>query len=212
MKNPILTLLSISSSDLAKPSDNGFDIFPFDFISGLPEYFSLLRKRNGFYAFESALHFLPLTHRENETGVLAWNDEKLWRNCYEGMANDHFFFAQDAFGGQFCFKEDGIYTFDPEVGESQKLCDTLSEWCEAILDEYDFLTGHSLMHKWQATHGRVLEGQRLAPAIPFILGGKFSVDNLRAQQSVTAMRYRGSIAVQIRDLPDGGTVKLGIDN
>ncbi|WP_455853477.1 hypothetical protein [Pantoea endophytica] len=135
-----------------------------------------------------------MTHRENETGVLAWNDEKLWRNCYEGMANDHFFFAQDAFGGQFCFKEDGIYTFDPEVGESQKLCDTLSEWCEAILDEYDFLTGHSLMHKWQATHGRVLEGQRLAPAIPFILGGEFSVDNLRAQQSVTAMRYRGSIA------------------
>lgn len=68
------------------------------------------------------------------------------------------------------------------------------------------------MHKWQATNGRVLEGQRLAPAIPFILGGEFSVDNLRAQQSVTAMRYRGSIAVQIRDLPDGGTVKLGIDN
>lgn len=68
------------------------------------------------------------------------------------------------------------------------------------------------MHQWQITHGKIKQNQRLVPVIPFVLGGEFSVKNLRAQQSVTAMRARGSIAVQIRDVPDGGTIKLNVDD
>ncbi|QZY97500.1 hypothetical protein K7X52_21165 (plasmid) [Pantoea dispersa] len=172
----------------------------------------MLRMRNGFYCFESALHVFPGTHEHDDFNLFSWNEEKLWRESYGGMTDGHFFFAEDAFGGQFSLKEDGIYSFDPETGESQKMCENLSQWCDAILNDYDFLTGHSLMHQWQITHGKIKQNQRLVPVIPFVLGGEFSVKNLRAQQSVTAMRARGSIAVQIRDMPDGGTIKLNVDD
>jgi len=212
MKDPISKLLSICSNGIAKPFDDDFDLFPFGFLSDFTEYISVLRKCNGFYGFESALHVFPLKSKNNSLDVLKWNDNKLWRDSYDGMTEDHFFFAEDAFGGQFSIKKDGVFTFDPETGEGQKLCDSLSQWCEAILNDYDFLTGHSLMHEWQARNGRVKEGHRLIPVIPFVLGGDFSVKNLRMQHSVTAMRYRGNIAVQIRNLPDGGTIKLDVDN
>jgi hypothetical protein len=42
------------------------------------------------------------------------------------------------------------------------------------------------------------------------MGGKFSVQNLYALASVKAMRMRGSIAIQIKDLPDGGKIRFKI--
>jgi hypothetical protein len=43
-----------------------------------------------------------------------------------------------------------------------------------------------------------------------VLGGEFSVENLHAVEAVKGMKYRGSIAVQLRDLPDGTPVKLNV--
>jgi hypothetical protein len=51
---------------------------------------------------------------------------------------------------------------------------------------------------------------RLVPRIPFVLRGKFSVQNLHALDSVVAMRMRGSVAVQVKDLPDGAKVRFKI--
>ncbi|MEB5836800.1 SMI1/KNR4 family protein [Pantoea dispersa] len=212
MKDPISKLLSICSNELAKPFDDISGTLKLELSSKFPDYVALLRMSNGFYGFESALHVFPGTHEHDDFNVFSWNEEKLWRESYGGMTDGHFFFAEDAFGGQFSLKEDGIYSFDPETGESQKMCENLSQWCDAILNDYDFLTGHSLMHQWQIAHGKIKQNQRLVPVIPFVLGGEFSVKNLRAQQSVTAMRARGSIAVQFRDMPDSGTIKLNVDD
>ena len=210
MRESISKLLSFCSNGLAKPLDEFFGRSKFEFLSNFPQYVSLLRMRNGFFGFESALHLFPGTHDNNNIDVFTWNEEKLWRNSYDGMTDGHFFFAEDAFGGQFSFKEDGIFSFDPETGESQKLCEDLSQWCEVILDDYDFLTGHALMHEWQIIHGGIRHDQRLVPIIPFVLGGEFSVRNLHVKQSVKAMRERGNIAIQIRDIPDGATITLNI--
>ena len=212
MRDSISKLLSICSNELAKPFDDIYGTLKLEPSSKFPDYVALLKMRNRFYGFESALHVFPRTHEQDDFNVFSWNEEKLWRESYGGMTDGHFFFAEDAFGGQFSLKEDGIYSFDPETGESQKMCENLSQWCDAILNDYDFLTGHSLMHQWQITHGKIKQNQRLVPVIPFVLGGEFSVKNLRAQQSVTAMRARGSIAVQIRDVPDGGPIKLNVDD
>lgn len=209
--NSISKLLSLCTQHISKGFPKELGLKSCRILSEFSEYLSLMSRCNGFYGFESALHVFPLISSDEHLDALAWNDEKLWCDKYDGMIDGHFFFAEDAFGGQFSMKKDGIFTFNPETGESQKLCDTLSQWCEAILDDYDFLTGHSLMLEWQATHGRVKEGHRLVPVIPFVLGGAFSVSNLHVQESVTAMRYRGTIAVQIRDIPDGGMIKFDVN-
>lgn len=76
-----------------------------------------------------------------------------------------------------------------------------------MLDDYDYLTGHSLAHAWQVRHGRLEEGERLVPRRPFVLGGAYAVDNLQPMSAVRAMKTRAALARQVCMLPDGTGVR-----
>jgi hypothetical protein len=172
----------------------------------------LLTARNGFYAFESSLIVRP-SGKLSETSVLAvedWNDPTLWSYAYDGMAQPGLFFAADVFGGQFSLTPKGVFSFDPETGDSELLAPTLDAWARELMDDYMVLTGCGLARAWQQQHGPIPRGSRLIPKIPFVLGGAFDVSNLYLCDSVKAMLARANIAVQIRDLPDGATVKLEV--
>jgi len=43
-----------------------------------------------------------------------------------------------------------------------------------------------------------------------VLGGGYTLENLHAAEQEELMRFRGSLATQIRDLPDGQRVRLKI--
>jgi hypothetical protein len=58
--------------------------------SALGEALSL---KNGWYAFESALHLFPLGKKENVLDLETWNSEDLWRGDYRGLSKGCFFFA-----------------------------------------------------------------------------------------------------------------------
>jgi hypothetical protein len=62
------------------------------------------------------------------------------------------------------------------------------------------------MRQWQAAHGALAPRKRLMPKTPFVCGGSFALDNLVAMEAAEAMRYRGELALQIRDLPDGAQI------
>jgi hypothetical protein len=51
---------------------------------------------------------------------------------------------------------------------------------------------------------------RLAPRIPFVLGGSFDVDNLHAINESKGMHLRSELALQIRNLPEGAQVSYEI--
>src|SRR6266568_426623 len=72
------------------------------------ELLALLRLKNGFYAFESALHVLPAAPFENEMTLSRWNSFGLWRHEYGELADKKLFFAEDACGNQFCLHEGQI--------------------------------------------------------------------------------------------------------
>ena len=170
----------------------------------------VLRRLDGFYAFESALHVFPAGPGEHS--LLAWNDPELWRSGYEDMAAGHLFFAEDAFGGQFSLKGEAIYSFDPETGASTPVATTLEDWAAYVLDDWEVVTGYPLAHDWQMLHGPLRPGERLVPKRPFVFGGDFTLDNLWSMPAADSMRYRASIAKQLRDLPDGQTVRLLTDD
>ncbi|EHF8059390.1 SMI1/KNR4 family protein [Salmonella enterica subsp. enterica serovar Oranienburg] len=169
---------------------------------------NLLSYKNGFYGFESALHVLPFETTEDNIGLLDWNKKDLWIGSYKSFSLDGVFFAEDIFGGQFYLSYDGVYTFDPETGGSEKLSSNINGWCEVILNNYDFLTGYTLAHSWQKKYGKIPNGYRLIPKIPFIFGGEFDLDNLYIEKSYIAMRNRANIAIQIRNIQDGDSIKL----
>jgi hypothetical protein len=108
-----------------------------------------LEKKSGFYAFESALHVLPAQSCGAEIGLVDWNSEKLWIGQYQGLAEGSLFFAEDLFGVQFCIRPDGIYQFDPETAQANKLATSLEGWADAILRNYSQLTGYPFAHLWQ---------------------------------------------------------------
>jgi len=43
------------------------------------------------------------------------------------------------------------------------------------------------------------------------MGGEYTIENLWAGDAVQGMRFKGDVALQIRDVPDGGAVKLKIE-
>src|SRR5215469_10978933 len=92
-------LLSIASEPLAREPASTSEL-----LSAYPHGAALLRmlqRKNGFYAYESALHVFPLTG-DPGTGLEAWNAVPLWRDAYEDLGRDLLFFAEDALQDQFC--------------------------------------------------------------------------------------------------------------
>ena len=170
----------------------------------------MLRLRNGFYAFEGALHVLPAGRQAMMMSLEEWNSADLWRYEYGYLAEGLTFFAEDALGNQFCLHEDEVLSFDAETGQTDLIGSSIEDWSSRMLFDYEFLTGFPLLHEWQVTHGRVPAGSRLLPVVPFVLGGEYSVSNLQVVDAVSGMRSRGDLARQLRDLPDGAQIEFKI--
>lgn len=170
----------------------------------------MLCQRNGFYALESALHVFPTHSSQQEIGLDDWNENVLWRNAYKEFADGCLFFAEDVFGGQFCIKENQVYTFDPETGALDYLADDIEGWAKAIIGDYEVLTGYTLAHQWQKQNGQIPAKKRLLPKMPFVAGGEFNLDNLYLVDAVEGMKFRADIANQIKDLPDGAQITFNV--
>jgi hypothetical protein len=168
----------------------------------------VLRIKDGFYAFDSALLVRPYINAQKPRGVVEWNNTNLWKREYDEGLNQALFFAEDVFGGQFCIYQGRVHAFDPETGVFELIGDCLDDWASSILSDTNFRTGHSLARAWQSKYGSLPLGTRLAPKLPFILGGRYEIDNLAPVDEVEAVGFRLSIAKQIRDLPDGSKVIL----
>ncbi|MBS1813664.1 MAG: SMI1/KNR4 family protein [Acidobacteria bacterium] len=169
----------------------------------------MLSLKNGFYAFESALHVFPYKSAEGFMDITLWNASSTWKAFYKDD-NLPFFFAEDVFGFQFGVKDGEVVSFDPETGESTFFSKSIESWAEKILNDYNLHTGYKLAHDWQLLNGHLSEGKRLVPIQPFVLGGAFDLANLKGQYAVDAMRFRASLANQIKGLEDGTTVKLKV--
>lgn len=180
--------------------------------SSINQLLQLLWARNGFYAFESALHVYPISDEPGAVGLNQWNAGSLWRDAYGGLADDLLFFAEDVFGGQFCITDGEICRFNSETGLRERIAGSIDDWARLMLADTNVQTGWPLAHEWQQRFRPLLPGERLVPKVPFVLGGEFEVSNLHALDGVKAMRFYGNLAVQIRDAPDGTQVHWSVED
>jgi hypothetical protein len=172
-----------------------------------PVIVSMLAIKNGFYAFESALLVRHCGVPIAPMDCKKWNNRETWKELFEHSPSG-FCFAENIFGEQFFWTNDSVWLFDPETSESNRICSTLDEWAECILDDYDSRTGYSLAKEWQATFGALQAGTKLIPQKPFVLGGEFELKNLKAESEAVSMRCRAAIANQIWNTPDGTPIKI----
>jgi len=78
------------------------------------------------------------------------------------------------------------------------------------LRDYELHTGQRLAHAWQSQNRPLKPGERLVPKMPFVTGGEYAIQNLAAIEASRGMRFRGDLAVQIRDLPDGAQIRYSV--
>ena len=206
MHRAIMKLLSIAGDPIGDPIDKIDALKKWGALG--KELVEMLKLKNGFYAFESALLVRALHYEYTPLGLLEWNAPNLWRSEFTENLGDILFFAEDIFGGQYCLREDKIWTFDPENGLFEAMNSSLAEWANNLISDYNFWTGYPLAHAWQMKKGILPKGMRLIPKTPFIFGGKYEVENLYSISDVKGMLFRESIANQIRDLPDGAEIVL----
>lgn len=160
----------------------------------------VINKKNGFYAFESALHFFSDIEFENINNIIKQENLYDYKGCQ--------YFAEDIFGNLFCIKGDKIFMLDVETGKLDFIANSLDEWANEILKDYNYLTGYSLAHDWQIANGELHRNQRLIPIKLFIFGGTYSIDNLIAKDTFEALRYRSDIAYQLENIKDGEKIAV----
>jgi hypothetical protein len=170
----------------------------------------VLSEKNGFYAFESALHVFFDSKTEVPGSLRWWNRPEGWQDSYAGIWTPSLCFAEDIFGNQFLIADEAVQLFDPETACAQPFADSLDEWAEKILDDVNVTAGYPLAHEWQVLNGVLPIGCRLVPRVPFVLGGEFGVHNMFLIESEKGMRYRADIARQIRTLKPGDSVRLEV--
>lgn len=212
MKANLKKLVSISSEALCDDAPQVPErLLSLSGILG-EQLIELLKNKNGFYAFESALHVLPAGCKDSCINIEEWNDDSSWRKEYGDLVQGYLFFAEDIFGVQFALCNRGVRKFNPEFGEFEDFVSNLEEWAAKILEDYNYETGYQFAHDWQLQNGPLPTGKRLLPKIPFVLGGAYEVENLYAADPLKGMMFRADIWRQIRDLPDGSQVKLKVIN
>jgi hypothetical protein len=86
----------------------------------------------------------------------------------------------------------------------------MDEWAEWLLEEPDVRGAAGLAREWQDARGALAPDQRLIARRFFVTGGGFTLDNLKAENSVVAMRIRGPVARQIHDMPDGAQIQFSV--
>jgi hypothetical protein len=167
----------------------------------------LINVRNGFYAFESCLF---VRSWGGAVRSAEWWNASDWRNPYGEALAGMWFFAEDVFGFQFAVNDAGFYSFNPETAELRQLATSAMMWAEQILVDYDELTGYSIGHAWQVLNGPIRAGRRLAPAIPFVVGGEYSAAGLRDKPDLELAQFRAYVYAQIKDLPDGAQLRINL--
>lgn len=202
-------LLAAASADLTS-SPAGVDSLPPGRL--LDELKGLLARKNGFYAFESALLVRPLGVTESAVhDLVAWNSGELWKESFGDIVKNITFFAEDIFGCQFGIAGESIVTFEPESGEVAHFADDIEGWVATLLADYQNLTGYPLAREWQITNGSLQPGVRLFPLLPFILGGEFAVSNLKEVDEVIGMRTYAGLYAATKNVADDSQVVLRID-
>lgn len=214
MHSALTRLLSIASEAIV-PFDQGIGQ-----LQRFLQHWSILGKeleqilsvRNGFWAYESSLLVRPFTNALAPLGIAEWNEKHLWKGRYFFDLDRVLFFAEDAFGCQHCLVDNKVSLFDPETGQFEDFACSLEEWARIVIADSDYRTGYPLAHAWQIQNSPLRPGTRLLPNVPFVLGGKYELENLYICDDIEGMVFRASIANQIRDVPNGGQIVLEVIN
>ena len=195
MKRAIERLLEVSSQGniLKKIDVNSFKTDK-DILKSFYEEENL-------HCFGNALHFFDKSELDKVNKLV--NDLNVYpQGCL--------FFAEDVFGNLFCEKEGKYYLLDLETGDLEFMGNSLDEWADSVLNDYEYYTGYSILKEWEKTNIPLNRNERLVPKRFFVLGGEYDIKNLYSLDRLKALKLRADLYKQIKDIDDGEQVIIEV--
>ena len=168
---------------------------------------ALLAARDGFLAFDGALFVLPASPGEGALSVARLNGGA-WRDAYWHKCAGLCFFAADALGDLFAFRDNAVVRFASETGMTEPMAATLEDWAGLVLADPAGQAGWPFVRMWRSANGDLRPGWRLTGRNPFVLGGDFDLANLRTADLIDILAFRAPLATQIRELPEGAQIRM----
>jgi len=109
-----------------------------------------------------------------------------------------------------------------EIGQYWRLCPEELR-CDIVAKDQDsweiLKRDHNFIQGWNMTrlvdiavqeHGPLEHGYKFHLVYPAVLGGAYEIENIKPAPLLEIIRISGSIAQQIKDLPEGAKVELKI--
>ena len=169
-------------------------------------YFEWMLERNGGYYFNSSLHFYGFCTQPNYHNIITINQHLT--NTYQQLSNGLFAFAEDIFGNQFCFEADQVVFFNLETAEREVIAQNFDGFLIDFRKDIEYYSGIDLLSGWLLSGNTFPYGNRLCAKIPFVIDGKYEVDNLYLIDAFKNIAYNASLAHQIYNLPDGTSIQI----
>lgn len=169
-------------------------------------YSSFLQSNSTGFFFSDALHLYGLS--EDEYHDIFYINSFLKKAYGFLMKDEVFFFGCDLFGNQFAFLKNEICMLNVETGEFDMIAPDFNKFVDILIAEQNYYTGESVLIQWNDLMTPMNFKQRLVPIKPFVIGGEYSPNNMRAVDFFETISYNASIAKQIYDLPDGANIEI----
>jgi hypothetical protein len=170
----------------------------------------LLRSRNGFITANGGLHvrgacFAPAWHSLRS----AWEGEYALHHLYPDVSENDIPLAEDCFGDQYLLRDELVIRLDGETGE----IDAMECYWEQFLanieaDPIEYLN-LGLLERFQQQFGPLAPGHLIHAYPPFVADECHS-PTFRAIPSLELRSFHADFARQIRNIPDGGRIRMVI--
>jgi hypothetical protein len=172
----------------------------------------LLRQINGFIQFQGGLHVRgaclePAWHSLRN----AWDGEAAFHRLYAEIRPDDVPFAEDCLGDQFFLRDRRVWRLAAETGDVEAMGIGRLEFFEAVeANPTEFLSMNPLL-QFEQDGGRLEPDQLLSAYPPFCMtesaGGRVSFAAISAEER---RRFLADLAVQLRNVADGGRIEFRI--
>jgi hypothetical protein len=172
----------------------------------------LLREENGFIDFHGGLHVRGIC-REPAWHSLAnaWDGPAAFHCLYPEVRPDDIPFAEDCLGDQFLLREGSVWQLSAETGEMASMKIGLGDFFHSTeADPVEFLSLYPLL-QFREEGGTLAPGELLSVVPPFCTTASANGVSLKAIPTHDRRNFLATLAAQIRDLPDGGSIEFRIE-
>lgn len=154
-----------------------------------------LSRWNGCYALDGALHVFGARPEPPNQSLDAWNRHDGWRQSFGAMVDGVHFFAENAFGDQFGYRNHKVVRLRVFEGRLEPIASDFAEWLSLVAVEPARFLATDLFAQCVRRLGPLPVGGHFAPPPTWAPTTALRVDQMSVLPSRDNMELRGAASM-----------------